>query len=155
MRRFIGEKEPGRQLGRSDGQAQQNTERGLSMLHAILSDDGNFRNTNGAVVGRLAVDRYLEKRGLDFRKHHLHRFGGWATESSHIDQLRAAGGRGVRLVLRDGRVFESSLSLWEQHGYRPSSLHSAQTVLSDRFWTVAVPGVRQLALSLSDSPATA
>ena len=107
-----------------------------------------FRNSNGAVVGRLGHDGYLEKRGLEYRKHHLHRFGGWATESKHLDELEAAGGRGVRLVLADGPIYEAPLSAWRQHGYRPGGLTGDQTVLPDRFWTVQGPGARQLALTL-------
>jgi hypothetical protein len=107
-----------------------------------------FRNGNGKAVGRLAEDGFLEKRGLDFRKHHLHSFGGWATETCHLEELREGGGRGIRLVLADGRIWESSLSAWESHGYRPRGLDSDQTVLPDRHWRISQPGVRQLALAM-------
>ena len=115
------------------------------MSQAILSE--NFRSANGVVVGRLAEDGYLEKN-LDYRKHHLHRFGGWATEASHLDQLRELGGRGVRLILLDGRVLESTLTEWERHSYRPKGLDSDQAVLPDRCWTPIVPGAQQLTMVL-------
>ena len=116
------------------------------MPQAIIS--GPYRNANGVTVGRLADDGYLEKTGLDYRKHHLFSFGGWATESSHLDQLRADGGRGIRLILRDGHVYESELPQWERHSYKPKGLESDQAVLPDRYWRVSVPGARQLTMSL-------
>lgn len=114
--------------------------------------DGSFRNGSGTVVGSLTEDGLLEKRGLDFEKHHLHRFGGWATETRHLEELRNAGGRGIRLVLRDGTVLESSLSAWERHSFRPMGLESDQTVLPDRFWAVHPAGGRQLRLALEVGP---
>ena len=110
----------------------------------------SFRNAVGQTIGILTPDGFLEKRSLDFRKHHLHRFHGWATETAHIDQLRQLRGRGVRLVLVDGIVLESSLSAWEQHGFRPKGLESAQTVLPDRYWgTVSTPQGRQLTFAIA------
>ena len=116
------------------------------MSQAIISEP--YRNANGVTVGRLAGDGYLEKTGLDYRMHHLFSYGGWATESSHLDQLRADGGRGIRLILRDGRVFESTLAQWELHSYKPKGLESDQAVLPDRYWRVNAPGARQLVMAL-------
>jgi len=111
---------------------------------------GVFRNTGGKVVGQLSNDGYLEKVGLDRNKHRLRSYGGWATETAHIDQLRQLGGRGVRLVLVDGTILESRLSAWEEHGFRPKGLESEQTVLPDRYWyTASTPLGRQLALAIA------
>ena len=109
-----------------------------------------FKNGNGKAVGGLAEDRFLEKTGLDYDKHHLHKYHGWATETEHLLQLRELGGRGIRLVLRDGTVLESTLSAWEQHGFRPKGLESNQTVLPDRYWrVVSTREGRQLALAIA------
>ena len=116
------------------------------MSQTILSE--LFRNANGSVVGRLAEDGYLEKRGLDYATHHLYAFLGWATETSHLEQLKAVGGRGIRLILLDGRTFEAPLSVWEKHGYQPAGLESDQCVLPDRYWKKVEPGVEQLSMAL-------
>jgi len=114
------------------------------------ANDRVFRNASGKVVGQLSSDGYLEKTGLDRNKHRLRSYGGWATETRHIDQLRQLGGKGVRLVLVDGTLLESRLSAWEQHGFRPKGLESDQTVLPDRYWyTVSTPLGRQLALAIA------
>ena len=121
---------------------------GTSIAAARPDHDGGrtFRTARGTVVGRLGPDGFLEKRGLDYAAHHLHRFGAWATEAHHLDQLQYVQGRGVRLHLSDGRTFESTIEDWCRHSYRPKGLESDQLVLPDRFWRVATPGVRQLAL---------
>ena len=121
------------------------------LTHSVEdANDGAFRNAGGSVVGRLSSDRHLEKAGLDKSRHHLRSYGGWATETRHLDQLREVSGRGIRLVLVDGTVLESTLSAWEQHGFRPKGLDSDQTVLADCHWrTVSTPSGRQLALALA------
>jgi hypothetical protein len=118
-------------------------------IAALRAAEGGetFRNARGSVVGRLSPDKYLEKRGLCFESHHLHRFGGWATEASHLDQLEALGGRGIRLLLTDGRTLESTIEDWRRHSYQPPSLESRQRVLPDRYWRVMpAGGATQLAL---------
>ena len=109
--------------------------------------DPTFRNSRGAVVGSLSGDGYLEKH-LDYDKHHLRVFHGWATETHHLSQLEEVGGKGFRLILKDGRILESALQLWERHGYQPRGLDGPQTVLSDKYWTEKVPGVEQLTLGV-------
>lgn len=117
------------------------------MFSASISEQTVFRNTNGAVVGSLAKDGYLEKH-LDYDIHHLRNFHGWATDTDHLRQLKELGARGIRLILKDGRVLVSTLQDWERHGYRPPGLDGDQTILSDQYWTLKVPGVEQLALAI-------
>ena len=109
--------------------------------------DPTFRNSRGAVVGRLSNDGYLEKH-LNSDRHHLHSYRGWATDTNHLEQLKELGANGVRLVLTDGRVLKSTLQEWELHGYRPPGLDGDQTVLSDQYWSEKVPGAEQLALAV-------
>lgn len=116
------------------------------MPHGSITDP-TFRNSRGAVVGRLSSDGHLEKH-LDLDRHHLHSYRGWATDTDHLEQLRELGAKGIRLVLTDGRVLESTLQVWELRGYRPPGLDGDQTVLSDKYWTAKVPGVEQLALAV-------
>jgi hypothetical protein len=108
-----------------------------------------FRNASGKIVGRLAPDGFLEKTGIDFNKHHLHKYHGWATDSSHLEELREKDGRGIRLILVGGTILQSRLIDWRQHGFTSPHLEGHQTVLPDRFWsdpseppTVAAPRQR-------------
>lgn len=115
-------------------------------IAAASTLNSTFRNCRGTVVGRLSNDGFLEKRGLRFDDHHLHRFGAWATEAEHIESLRTAQGAGVRLYLSDGRILESSLKDWTEHAYAPAALESRQLALPDKYWRVRPAGGRQLAL---------
>ena len=109
--------------------------------------DPTFRNSRGAVVGQLSSDGYLEKH-LDPDRHRLISYKGWATDTDHLVKLADVGGKGIRLILTDGRVLESTIQSWERHGYRPRGLDGDQTVLNDKYWTPKVPGVEQLALAV-------
>ncbi|MGQ9676865.1 MAG: hypothetical protein ACUVX1_14475 [Chloroflexota bacterium] len=90
-----------------------------------------FRNRAGRVIGRL-VDGWLVKSGLRFDKHHLHHYGGWATDRHHIEALVRLGGRGIRLKMGDGTVLESELSDWLAHAKKMGD--GGQLYLEDRFW---------------------
>ena len=100
------------------------------------------RNASGHVVGLVASDGWLEKRGLDPKLHMLRKPPGWATDAAHLE-LRILG---IRLVTKDGQVWESAIATWRKHGIRIRRGHGAQVVLPVRFWSVRSPGIRQLQL---------
>jgi len=110
--------------------------------------EGTLRNHRGDVVGRLAPDGWVEKYGLNYAKHHLHRFGAWATERRHLAEMQEMGAKGMRLLLDDGRTFEATLDRWLRYYFKPAGMQSDQVALPDRFWVVHPPGARQLTLEI-------
>lgn len=105
-------------------------------------------NGAGKPVGTIARDTdgtvLLVKAGLDPAAHRLRQPEGWATDSAHLDLLRAAGGVGVRLHLVDGRTLTATLVLFDLRGISFDRGHGPQRVLPSKLWTVHVAGVRQL-----------
>jgi len=99
----------------------------------------------GRVVGRIAADGWLEKRGVDPARHKLRKPEGWATSAAHLDLPI----QGVRLFTVDGDVLEAPIALWRRYGVRIERGHGAQVVLPIRYWTArraGAPAARQLCL---------
>jgi hypothetical protein len=91
----------------------------------------------GRVVGHITGDGWLEKRGLDPKRHMLHTPTGWATDAVHLE---IPGLRGIRLVTVTGEVWEAPLALWRRYGIPLDRGHGLQVVLPARWWQVRRPG---------------
>lgn len=103
------------------------------------ADEGkSVYTTGGAVVGaivRCADGTWIEKHGLDRKRHQLRKPPAWATDESHLEVLRELGGRGVRLWTVDGQVWEAPLDAFDRRGFRVSRGHGPQIGLRLCYWT--------------------
>lgn len=83
-------------------------------------------------------------KSVKWVQHHLRIPGAWAMDRTHIDQLENYGGQNIRLYVDNGRVWETTVTIWRKHaeeltraegkGYEP------QEMLRDRYWTVHKAG---------------
>lgn len=124
----------------------------FTVERSIHRDPNAVHSSDGVVVGRFVRDSngrlWLEKTGLDPKKHQLRAPLGWATDRAHLETLRERAGYGVRIRTNDGTTYETTLDEFDRRGIPINRGHGWQVVLPLKFWQVYRPGARQLGLAL-------